>query len=347
MTAKTGSETVVCFEKATSFDTQVAFGAGDKMIVDSLNHGLNPEALRETGIGSGQVMSPDADQGATTPTVTITKTAKFNDNGVKAIALFMQGDTVTGMGASRYAHSMLSGAFNQHYATLGFQTCVGSVMEYQSGAVTSLTRTFENPPSYSKISFELLCKGRETTSATNDYDELEAVTLGGESKVVIRPSDSFLINEQSGGALSSGDRIAILSCVINLNKEHTAPREIKGSSGNGEPIPSGDPPFAGTLVITIKSLDSHKFIDAAAAGTAYKASVDVQGQLLGGGIYERELWNFPRLKLITDVDYQLASAGQNPITLTFECLAATANPTGMSDTTPYCIVVNDVSGAYV
>lgn len=337
MSYKTGADTVIVHGVGGTFGTADTISAGDKLIVDSLSANKNPEELQETGIGSGAVMASDAQQGATTPTINVTGTGYFNDAKLQALAVFFQGESVTG-NSSGYSHSFMHSTFNQKYLTTAWQYAANSVAEAASCAVTRFQRTFDNPPNYTKTSYDLLANDIKYTGTTNSYATIDAATVASTKKIIIRPTDIVVLN---------GATVSVTSVDLNLTKEQTSPREIKNSAGNGAPIPSGDPPFQGTVTVTLKSLDDHTYFSGALADSTYTLTITTTGDAISGSANYTEKWYFPALKLIQEPTYDLSSGGVNPLTLTFKCIYASSIPSGHFSLYPHCMVINDRSTTYL
>jgi hypothetical protein len=347
MTEITGSDVVIGFkvQAAASFGTATACGSSDKMEVESLSQSTNPSELTANPIGSGQNMANDSQVGAESPTVSIEKLEHFNDAGTVAEAVFWQGASVVTWGATgAYSHSLThSETWNQKFGTLAQQFQVGSVMEHASCAVTGLKATYSDPPNYGKLAFELLANGRKTTGTTNTYSSLETCTLADTERLVVDRDDTFQINLQTDGALTTTHNLAVTNIEISYEKPQEHSREIRGTAGNGIPTPSGSPPFAATISFDLKRTTDITFFTGYTAGTEWKATLTVTGATIGGGVSKRIKRHFPRLKLVTDVDYGLATAAVNPMKVTLKCLVVPSSssiPAGMFDRYPHVEIVN-------
>lgn len=350
MTSITGAQSVITSKIGGTYGTANAVSMGDKMEVESLAFNRSPEELTANPIGSGNVMASDSQQGATTPVITVEKIENYDDSGTALEALFVGQDRVVNMGGGSFMHSLIdTGTINSSFTTMAWQYAAQSVMEAASCVVTKLTHTYENPPNYGKVSIELLANDIIVESTTNSYANLASTTVRDSTRVVAQPTAEFLINGQSGSALvSPTHRYAITSLVSTRTKAQSSPREFKGSSGNGQPIPTGSPPYEATLTVTLKSLEDVTFFRAARAGTEYKASFTITDTtLIGNGNYRMIVRHWPRLKLVTDPEYGLSEAGINPLTLNFKCLVATSNPTGMISTYPYALIQNSTYSGYM
>lgn len=347
---KLGSDTIIGVTVATTFGTAVQAGANDKILVQSLQQSTNPEELTANPIGSGQDMTDDTQQGATSPTIAIEKIANYNDAGLDILANFMGHAGVSSMGSGAYAHSFMHNeTWNSKFLTVAFQalSAATGAIEFPSCVTTKVEIKNENPPNYMMANYELLADQRLISGTTNTTTTLESVTVGGTQRIIFGPASYFLVNTQSGSALSNPtDRVSIKRAILTLDKPQEHVREAKGSAGNGQPLPSGDPPFTGTLEVELASLQNFTWFTAAGAGTEYKASLQNEGTLIGGSVYNLFQYNLPRLKLIADPEYNLSTSAINPTILRFTCMVAAANPSGMISRYPYFRVINDRSTAY-
>lgn len=352
MTQKTGSASTIIAKKGSTFGTAVAASTGDKMIVEGLTRTENTAELSTTGIGSGLDMVNDKQTGAVSPTITINKNDFYDDAGEFLEALFFGGASVINMGSGGYSHSFLYNATrNAAFATVAFDGMT-SVFEYPSCTPTKLSISADNPPNYVKKTIELLGNKLVTSAAggnVNTAATLAAATVTDQRKIIVKPEDAFWINNRTGGdVVSTGTAIAIKSIKIDLAVPAQYVPEIKNSAGNGQPVLNGSPTFTGQVTIELKNLQDLTWFQAQANGTEYKAALVITDTtLIGGSIYYKKTYNFPFLKVIKDVAYDLNTTAENPATIVFDCIAATTAPTGMISTLPHVITQNTKSSAYL
>lgn len=351
MSRQTGADHVIALKIADVWGTAEALGADDRCEVESVEENRNPENLEANPIGSGRIMANDAQQGAITPTVTIEKLLHYNDASGAIICAFYGGESVVAQqsGTLGYCHSFYHNeTFGSRFLTYARQYALSSVVEAATAIPTRLEWRFENTPDYARISTELLANDLLYEGTTNSFSTLEnATTISDTERVVHTGAAEFLINGQASSALATPtDRLAITSLVFTEEKPMESAREFKGSTGNGEPLPSGDPPYVGTLTVTQKSADEVTFWARARAGTEHKASFQVAGTTISGGVTKRLTLYFPRLKLIEEPSNPISSAGSNPLTLTFKCLVASSVPSGMTDRYPHPVIINTKSSTW-
>jgi DNA-binding transcriptional regulator YdaS (Cro superfamily) len=350
-TAKTGSNTRIALKVGGTFGTPATIAAGDKLEVDSYDAVANTEELADNPIGSGNDMQNSADAGATSPSVTLTKTARYDDAATAAEAVFFGACSVSS-GASAFAVSLLyDAARNSKFCTVVSDLHSTSILEIASATPTRLSYRAENPPSYLKQTIDMIGNNYVTNadSQTNTTSTLAAATVADATKIIVKPADSFWINARTGDALDSDDKISITSIemVYEIPAEHV--REIKGAAGNAQPTLSGSPVFMATVTVTFKELIDTKWFDAQRLGTEYKALFTVTDDktALTGSIYRAAKFYFPCLKVIEDPQYPLNNPAINPHTVVFKALVTETHPTGMINGYPYIVYTSGQSTSYL
>jgi hypothetical protein len=324
--------------------TAYVAGAEDKFEVESLSYDENTETLQANPIGSGSEMINEAQKGGTSPTVTAPHIEQYEGPSMELECLLFGANSAAPMlmATGAYCHSILHTATRPEiYATVGWQTSDATAQEMPSALPSRISITAANPPAYVMKDVELL--GDQIRTATvNTETALDSCTLEDTKRVVVKTTDSFLINAQGGDALAASDKVDITSIEIVYDRPLEHVREIRAASSaaNGKPRLSGSPPFGCTVTVTLRSMADLTYFTAQAAGTEYKASLTITGDLITGSTYYSIVRNFPRMKIIQFPSYDLNNAGENPLTLVFTCLEAATAPTGMISTKPYTLVTN-------
>jgi hypothetical protein len=333
----------------TAHGTSVVCGTGHLVPFDSLTWAENAGELTNSPNGLGKVMHSDAIRGAVEPSWSITKKMGYQD-GADALLAQIMGTSGSPaeqtVGEADYLHTMtLNPTANAVHATIAWQSSSSTSIELPSATVETITITAENPPSY--VSFTASGKANkvELSSTNNDYSDLNSVTLTDDEEIVSDKDDSFWINAESGGALSSSDLVSITRYVLTLNRPQNFVHEYRGTAGNVATLASDL--INGTLSVTLRGLADHTYLTAAQAGTSYKCKFSFVGSQIGAGDNKELAIYIPKMKLIVNPDAPISGSGENPVTLNFKILAATANPTGMSSTYPYFTLLNGRSTAYV
>lgn len=344
MASKAGSLISAGVQIATTWGTPVATGAGDKLVAE-ITHSTNDTELQARAVGSGNYMVTSATRGNTKPTVNIVMDAGYRNNFDTLLAQFMGTSAapaeVTG-GQADYLHTItFNTSLNAKYVTVAYESSTAKVHEFPTCGVRRVVISTPNVPGYVQGEFELVADSLALSTATNTNAVLQAATLTDTELMAVAFEDDFWIDTEGSGALASGDQLNITGYTLTLERPQDSANEIKGSSGNGSPIPTDL--FSGTLAITLKELADHTWYDVWAAESAYKCRFTVEGSTIGSGTNKSLNVYIPRMQLISGPDYSVTQPGVNPVTYTFRISKASANPTGMSSTYPYFTITNGLS----
>ena len=350
MAAKTGADTAIGYRlnSTGAFDSHTQAGASDLLIVNDFSHSKNQSELRIPGIGSGLVMDSESFPGQINPGGSLTKPARYDDAGMFMLAQIFGTDTVMGMGSSSYLHSIVMNETHfGYFATMGMQNDTSNAMDYENVYPSKVTFT-GSPNAALMQAVEWLATNRRISGAQNSVSSLDSATLPTSTvAVIVRPDDYFYINDASGGALSSSDKVNITQITIEFLREIENVPEIRGAEGLGQQRSSGDAPLQANVIINLKNQQNNTWYTALDAETEYKASFRATGAVIGGSNSEFFEFNFPRLKIVTDPEYNLSSTAENPTTIRFKALYASAAPTGMIKQYPYIRLQNRRSTSYL
>lgn len=346
MASRSGANTYIGYDVGTTFDTAVAAGSGDQLQVESLDHGDNATELTLNPIGAGLYQQNQSDVGAANPQATVNAPLGYNDAMNFMVAQFQGTDIVTSS-ASAYIHSMLfNETRNTYYGTLAFHQNSSSAAEYMNCVPVGMNLNFA-PNDYARASINLLSTKKRTSGTTNTAASLTTTTQANSLRVIARPSDRFMVNAQAGAALAAGDKVDVTSIEAVASFEQELVGEIRNSSGYGAPRVSGTPPLSWTLTVTLKELDATTWISAYEAGTEYKAELLITSPTAVGSTYYKFRLMLPRLKIVQDPQYNLATTATNPHVIVFKSLVASSAPTGMPSKYPFIEITNDRSTSYI
>jgi hypothetical protein len=321
----------------------------EKLVVESMSWNENPEKLESAGIGSGGLMSDNMQRGAISVSGQIQMRVGYG-NGFPLILAQFLGTSGTpseqNVGEGDYLHTMtMNSTLNNVFLTIAVETSSTTVVEFPSVAVTQIQISADSAPNYVNATIDFLASEAKTSGVTNNNAALDALTLTDTELSLIDPADSFQINAQAGGALSGSDKLDITSYSLTLNRPQEFAREIRGASGNGEPIQTDK--VTGSLAINLKQLDDNTYLTAAQSSTEYKCLLSFDGSQIASGDNKSFTFYVPRMMLIETPSYELSSPGLNGYGINFDILEAASNPTGMGDTTPYNELTNTRTTAYV
>lgn len=343
MTAITGGKTVIGISINSVIDSCVAAGAGEKVLVKSLNHGRNSTELTTNPIGGGLFMTQDSDVGSILPSFSINKDMKYDDKAIGLLAQMLGTENVTAWGGPNClsVHSLLfNETLNTNYANVAFHGSSATVYEYLNAAVKSAKFTLK-PNQYLDATFDCIATNRKTSSTTNTPETLVAATEPTSAKmVVVRPTHYVRINAQAGGALANSDAVAVVEANIEYSRDQECVEEIRGADGNSAPRATAL--FATTLSVTLKNQTDFTWIAAYEAGTEYKADCVVTDSTTT----KEYNFVFPRLKIVAEPKYDITDDGENQVSITFKGLVAASKPTGMIHAYPYARIVNS-TGKYL
>lgn len=349
MTAKTGADTIIGFTMSSIWGTAVECGAGDKMPVESFAWSNNTSELMANDIGDGNDMVSSVEPGTTNPTLSITEKMFYDGPSIERLALLFGADSASVSGDGDLHQITYDPDRADLYGTVAWENTAADAAEMETGLPTGATITIA-PNDYMRQSMEYLgndivIEPDETT--VNTVATLANCTLADVNRIVVRPDDGLWINAQSGGALSSADCEPITDMTVTFTRALEIVQEVRCEAGNGVPRSTGDMPFVAEIVVNFRSLDKMDYFNAVKAGEEFKAQFTVTGPLIGGSTYRTFKLFFPRLKVVVDPTGDKTNTTENPYSVTFKALVASANPTGMSDTYPYVEVVNDRTAAYL
>jgi hypothetical protein len=342
MAKRTGAETTIGIAIAPTFGTAVAAGDEGKSYANSITPNRNVTVLRSNPIGGGRHLdSNDTQQGADDPTPQLVGDLHYNDSKNLTLAQFFGGASSVAWGTA-FCHSLYYvQAANSWYTTLAAGVTSSEVMEYPSVATRGMTLATSTFPGPLVATFDLIADQRKITATTNTTATLDAATVADTKRIIVDQDDYFLINAQAGAGLTTSDKVSITSCSISYQKGQAHVPEIKGSAGHSTPVMNGDPPLKVTLTVGLRTLADFTYFTAAAAGTAYKAELRIQGvETTQAGVYYAASFFFPYLKILEDPAYSVSSAADNPYTVVFEALTTTSVPTGMLDIYPHVTLTN-------
>lgn len=333
---------------ATDWGTAGSLSTGDQAQA-TYSENTSSSPLTRSPVGTGRIMPSNSALGAKSYSFGLSGEATYQSGLDRILAQFFGTTAVSSeLTASQgdYRHTFtFNSTYNTNYLTYAYETSTTTVKEFPSCAVTDLTLSASSADSYLQYDASLIADSIVTSSPTNNNAAIQATTVADDEAATVTPSDEFFINAQSGGAVSSSDQLNITDISINLTKPQSALNEIKDAAGLGEPASDGD--ITGTLTVTLGQLQDNTYFTAWEAETEYKAKFATYGSAIGTGENKSYSIYFPKLKLISYPSAPVSDGGRVPQTLEFAIFAAAANPTDMSDTTPYVELVNERTTAYL
>lgn len=347
MAAISGSRTKAIIQTTSGWGTATAGGAGDVLIAEpTVSTGTQTLTARQ--IGSGANMLTDVTRSGFFPTVSLVGDLGYRNNWDVILAAFFgtapaPSETTVGQGDYKHVLSLNVSTLNPKYLSYAFTSTGSTTLEFPSCAVRSVGLKSTTIPGYVDASCELLANDMVLSSAVNTYAAVSAAT-STESVVELVATnydDTYRANAQGGASLSSGDQFNITSFDFSMSHPQESKAEIRGAAGVSAPVENSS--YEGTFSVSVKELADHTYYTAWLAETAYKARLSIEGSQIGTGVNKRFTLLLPRLKQPEGPQYSPTDPGTNPVTMQFQILAATANPSGMSSFFPQIEIVNTLS----
>lgn len=345
MTAITGADSIVILKKGSTWGTAVAGGTGDKVILESFNKNRDVTVGSSNSIGGGISMASTSDTLQITDSFSLSQQARYDDAGLPLILAAFLGSAGSPSeqngGEGDYLHTLTHDASADVFLTAAALATDSGVIEFPSAYVTGINIESGDSPGYLTYSADFLSSQRDLSSSTNTSVTLASATVGGSTLVTHNTQSvtaSYVwINSQSGGALSSGDAVCPSSFSINLTKPRESIRTFCSTIVRKTGL------FEATVTLNFPRLVDMTWFTAHESESEYKANISIPGTQIGAGDDYAYNFYFPKLKVVEDPDFNITDPGDNGYSVTFTGLAASANPTGMSDTTPYVTITNEIS----
>jgi len=342
MAAISGKQTLVAVNVASTHGTEVA--TTHLVPVDVFNFGKSTGRLDGNTLGINRSMLDAVIPGAETVQPSFTSKMNYEETYGFFLAQFMGtagAPTEQNGGQGDYLHTLtFNTTLNAKPLTVSVKDTSTTTSTYPSAYVTGVTLSTSDVPNFLTGQFNMIANDLDLSSSTNTTTVLNALTPTTANYIIPEQADEFLINAQAGGALSnSTDLVSIRSFSLTLARPQNVVNEIKGSDTASAPQDGGL--FNAQLTVELKNMADHTYLTAQEANTEYKCSLDIQGTQIGSGDNETFKILIPRMVIADVPGRDLSNPGDNPLSITFECLVASANPTGMDSTYPYFEITNN------
>lgn len=349
MASISGSQTNAIFAIGSTFGTAVSGGANNKF-AGEISPNWNVDELIPRQIGTGNQMITSVERGNFIPTISLNMDAGYYGSMQFMVAQMLGTSSApaeqTGAQGDYMHRHTFNNTLNAKYGTFAYESSSATVIEYPSCAVRSIDISLEDAPGIMQFSAELLANNAVITGTTNSNASLAAATLTDTSLVAFDFADTFQMNANSGGSLSSGDQFNIKSYNLSLSRPQDVMGEIKGAAGNSAPISQGL--FEGTLTVTLKELADHTLTFTEWAAQTYKkCKLNVQGTQIASGVNRAVTIYIPKMVQVGEPNYAITSEGVNEVTVTYRIVDAGSNPTGMNSTKPYFEFINTRSTSFL
>lgn len=328
----TGRELIVALAKASTWHTPVACGAGDGLLITG--DGIKVTTPVELDDSAGQEWIHQADPGVKEIKGSLDMYARYRGlETPMALILGTAGAPAQQGTTTAYKHTLqLDSSIFGNFATLAQQKLSNKVWEFPSVKLHGFKLSAQmNKPV--KLSLEAIADTLDRASATNTTVTMASVTNPDTANRILMNKDTVVrINDQSDGALDSGDALYPTSIEINFNRPMDS-EPVAGQDGVDEPMDNGFPVATVTMKFPRYNTANDAFFDDWNSFTSKKMDITFVGKLIEGAYYYQWRFLFPHVK-VDQPEATVSGPGKIPFSLSFKVMAASAAPTGMAFTEP-------------
>lgn len=336
MSALTGREMVAAAALASTWNTAVACGAGDGILLTSLGLKQNIDLLKDESFGITHIKR--SDQGRIAVAGSIGGYMRYEGLDLLLALVMGAAGTPTQQGATAaYAYAYaLADNIDGLFATIAVLKTSDKVFEYPSCKVHGFRIGGAMNESL-VATFDIAADQEVLDSATNTSATMANVTYpDAVNRILLTKAQSFYcrINDASGDALDSGDNCGISSFELSYNRP---PETLYDFLVTGGAEPSQQTHAAAQLTVNFNRLDDANFplFEDWSDGTAKKIEFSFTGPLIASTYYYLFKIQIPNA-LVIDADGTPTGPGRIPAKLTFDLRGCDAAPTGMTGiTTPF------------
>lgn len=332
-----GKEAKAAFKKAGTWGTAVAVADADALLFTSEKITRTREHLPDDS--AGQAFHTGADQGLITCAGDISAYLRYQTlEMLMAMAMGTAGSPAQQGESTAYLHELRLGDDTDGlFGTLAFYKGV-SAHEYAGCKVDGFTISGEAGQPLT-VGFNLMCDDLaiNTTSGTNTAAAMAALTAPAVGNRVIFRQGQFLINDQSGDALDSGDAISPSRFSLTFRRNLVGDHLAGGSDKIAEPTCAGFPEISLSLEFPTYTADT--YLTDLGSDTRKKMKITFTGSEIESPYnYQMEIL-IPHL-VLTNAEASVDKAGKIAHPITASCLAASSAPTGMTGiTAPFALNV--------
>lgn len=334
----TGREFLIALKKAAAWHTPVACGAGDGLLI--LSDGIKVAIPTELDDSAGQQWITQADAGVKDIKGSLEAYMRYEGFDV-ALALIMgatAGAPAQQEATAAYANTYsLSSNLSGLFATLAQKKLVNKIWEFTSLKLHGFKLGCEmNKPV--KLSLEGIADTLDRASAVNTTGTMAAVTMPDtENRIIMNKDTVVRINDQDAIALGAGDELYPSSIEFSFNRPMDA-EPVAGQDGVDEPADNGFPVATMTMKFPRYNTANDAFFDDWDAFTSKKMDITFTGRVIEGAYNYQFKISLPHVK-VDNPEAPVSGPGKIPFSLSFQILAATAAPAGMTHATPFQIDV--------
>ena len=348
MASITGRSAIIALEpSASTWGTAVAPGALDGLLLESFGP-LGEQAEMHPDYVAGYQWHENIYKGRQTLNPEISGPLRYSTRLWTLVAQLMGLDTKTGSGTYTHTITCLDAIDGSDlFSTLAAELGGSLIFEWPSVKPTGFTIEGPDDKGYVSISVRTIADccllGADGTTAAADFDNVTYMQISSALAKKIPFGALRLRMNWDAGALDAADNITnVKRFALSFDRQfgpEWANRSARTAEWRtAEPIEDGIPVW--TFELDLADLNALTHLEAMQDETTAKAELYFDADATNSVTI-----SLPLLKTMPS-DASISGPARIPQGLKFQAMEAAANPTGMSDTTPYIVVVDPESNAY-
>lgn len=324
----TGTEILAAVKKAGAWGTAVACGANDAVMI--LSEGLRKRQSHELDRSAGQSFFLIADKGNIAVEGDLPAYLRYDGlTTLLAMAMGTAGSPVQQGGTTAYKHVLqLATALDGKFCTLAIDKKV-AIHEYPSVKVAGFTiRGEAGRPC--EVMLNLMADDLVVPATVNTAST--SWTYRDRSNRILFDQAVFRINDQSGAALGSGDKVKPASFELAFRRKLKGEYLAEGTKKIDEPVNDDLPEIS--LSLRFPNYTSNAWWTALSGDTRKKCDIVFTGNQIQSPYNYALSLILPHLAL-RETESQVEGPGKLPNPVVFTALEASSAPTGMSYIKPF------------
>lgn len=339
-----GKEAKLSIGVTSTWGTEVT---ADKLIAfDTFNFNKSVAVVDDQSAnGLGEVMLSEQSRGAVTCTPQITMKIRSGSGWEYFLACLMgtsPAPTEQNPSQGDYKHVItMKDSFPDKFLTLAILDSSGTTTVYNSVMVTQMDISIPNAPGSMVATFSLLANDENRESVTNRSTIISGVSAPSTTPMIWQTDSDLQFNEESAGALGTGDCVSILSAGLTISR----PAQIINEAGCGTASsPSDNGLLDGSFTFTQKGMEDHAYLDAADDATRSKFLLNAEStKQIGTGDNHTVAFFSPKAGIIEQPSRDFTGVGFNDFGVNFKLFKAATAPAGMNSEYPYFEITNEIA----
>lgn len=325
----TGREFVCALKQGSTWNTPVACGAGDGVLI--LSDNIVPSATMEDDDSAGQQWITDSDLGLTDCKGTLEMYGRYYGFDRFMALLFGSAAASQVDTSTAYLHTLtFASSIYGIFGTFPELKLSSLVWEYPSLKVHGVKIAGEaNKPI--KATFDVIADQLVRDSATNTTTTMASVTATKQNRIMMQSNAVFRINDASGIALASGDKIYPSSFELTISRPMQADA-VAGQSGIAEPDDNGFPTITLMLKFPRYNDANDAYFDDWQSLTEKKVDITFTGREIETGYNYAFTLAFPNMR-VANPEAPVSGAGKIPFSMTLNGYGTDTAPAGMTGIT--------------